>query len=160
MKKKLLLSNGTSYVIHHKFQTTSTRTRNLPIEQSIYSPECIHWESDVFRPNYFTQPSNQIELNESLVEDDITNRPRGKTGLFLSKNHENDKDTYGCLQSIYVLNKKIPDINYIFIKFRDPLPPEATSIVIPEVKLKYFFLETIKRTYILMIILVNVDSVG
>ena len=64
-EKKLLLSNGTSYVIHHKFQTTSTRTRNLPIEQSIYSP-------------------------------DITNRSRGKTGIFLPKNpknHENDKDT-------------------------------------------------------------------
>ena len=39
MKKKLLLSNGTSYVIHHRFQTTSRRKRNLPIEQSIYYPD-------------------------------------------------------------------------------------------------------------------------
>ena len=57
------------YVIHHKYQTTSTKTCNLPIEQSIYSPECIPWESDVFRPNYSIEPSNQIELNESLFED-------------------------------------------------------------------------------------------
>ena len=32
-------------------------------------------------------------MNEILVEDDITNRPRGQNGLFISKNHENAKDT-------------------------------------------------------------------
>ena len=58
-EKELFLSNGTTYVIHHKFQTTS-RTRNLPIEQSIYSPECIHWESDVFRPNYDKSKNSTI----------------------------------------------------------------------------------------------------
>ena len=41
-----------------------------------------------------TKPSNNSELNEILVEDDITtNRPRGQNGLFISKNPENAKDT-------------------------------------------------------------------
>ena len=66
MKKKCsFLSNGTSYVIHHRLQTTSRRKHNLPIKQSICSP-------------------------------DITNRSKGKTGIFLPKNpknHVNDKET-------------------------------------------------------------------
>ena len=48
------------YVIHHRFQSTSTKTRNLPIEQSIYSPECTHCESDVFRPKYDKSKNSTI----------------------------------------------------------------------------------------------------
>ena len=57
-----------------------------------------------------TKSSHQIELNESSVEDDITHRSRGKTGMFLPKNpqnHENDRDARSktCADSGMFLSK-------------------------------------------------------
>ena len=79
--------------VHHRHYSTESEDNCIDDQKKRNKIQSLK-KSKKTKLSDQTKPSNNSELNEILVEDDITtNRPRGQNGLFISKNPENAKDT-------------------------------------------------------------------